>query len=92
MAEAAPTPRRPDEPELTTNYLHGLVVAFRVVQCEVPNLILDAIGVKDVQYFGRNVVSEMASSQFRYTKRQLAWLAILIPKERSNPVQAVPIA
>lgn len=62
MAEAASTPRRSDKPKLATNYLHGLIVAFCVVQCEVPNPVLDPIGIKNVKYFGRNVVSEMARS------------------------------
>lgn len=51
MAEAASTPRRSDKPKLATNYLHGLIVAFCVVQCEVPNSVLDPIGIKNVKYF-----------------------------------------
>ena len=68
VSETAATPVRPYKTKLASNYLHRLIIALRIVQGEVPNLILDPIGSKNVEYLRRNIVAKVARSQFRDAK------------------------
>lgn len=85
MPKTAPSPAEPYEAELCTNDHHGAIVVFRIVECEIAD-VLDLVRLDYIEDFGGDIRPCVFGADFRKPWRDLARLVVFIPIEATDTV------
>ena len=86
VAKTAPSPGLANEAQLSTNYLHSSIVVFGIIQREISNLILNLIGFDNVEDFGRDISTCVASAKLGDPYCSLARLIVYVPEKTTHAI------